>query len=295
MEPRVEQIATELLDAMEGQDHVDLVEAYCAPLPVRVIAEVLGVPPEMQPKMLEWGNAAAVTLDPALRYRQFRDAAHALRQIHAWLADHLVRLRRDPGDDLLSRLATLEDEGESLDEVELRVTALLVIGAGFETTVNLLGNAVTQLLAHPDQLQALKDDPSGWPNAVDEVLRYDSPVQVTVRIAGEDTEVWGHQIPEGRFVSLMLGGANRDPQVFADPQRFDVTRDNARDHLAFSSGIHYCLGASLARLEGALGLRMLFDRFPHLAIDGEPVRREMRVLRGYEHLPVRLRQPAMSA
>jgi cytochrome P450 len=262
---------------------------YAGPLPVRVISEILGVPSYMQPHMLEWGNAAAVTLDPALRYRQFRDASKALRSIHAWLGEHLKDLRRNPGDDLLSKLAQTVDEGESLNDVELRATALLVLGAGFETTVNLIGNAVTQLLAHPDQLEMLKANPDGWGNAVDEVLRYDSPVQVTVRIAGEDTEVCGHPIPSGRFVSLMLGGANRDPEVFEEPQRFDVTRANAREHLGFSAGIHFCLGASLARLEGATALRMLFERFPDLALAGDPVRRQLRVLRGYEHMPVTLR------
>lgn len=295
MESRVEEIATGLLDEMERHGRVDLVDSYAAPLPVQVIAEILGVPADMQPKMLEWGNAAAVTLDPALRYRQFRDASVALRQIHRWLAQHLVEVRRDPGDDLLSKLAVLVDEGETLDDVELRATALLVIGAGFETTVNLIANGVAQLLAHPEQLEALRADAAGWPNAVDEILRYDSPVQATVRVAAEDTEVCGHEVPAGRFVSLMLGGANRDPDVFADPQRFDVMRGNARDHLAFSAGIHFCLGASLARLEGAVALRMLFERFPDLGIEGEPVRRQMRVLRGYEHLPVRLRQPALAS
>jgi cytochrome P450 len=294
MEPRVEAIAGELLDEMERRGGVvDLVDMYAGPLPVRVISEILGVPAYMQDSMLEWGNAAAVTLDPALHYRQFRNAARALRRIHSWLDNHLQELRRNPGDDLLSKLAVLVDEGESLDDVELRSTALLVIGAGFETTVNLIGNAVTQLFEHRDQLDALKADPSGWPNAVDEVLRYDSPVQVTVRVAGEDTNVCGHDIPAGRFVSLMLGGANRDPEVFSDPARFDVTRDNARDHLGFSAGIHFCLGASLARLEGAVALRMLFERFPDLTLAGDPVRRELRVLRGYEHLPVSLRGSAV--
>jgi cytochrome P450 len=261
---------------------------YAGPLPVRIIAEILGVPEELQPNMLEWGNAAAVTLDPALHYREFKVASQALRQIHHMLADHLVRLKQQPGDDLLSKLAVLVDEGETLNDVELRATALLVIGAGFETTVNLIANGVVQLLNHPDQLAKLQADPSGWPNAVDEILRYDSPVQATVRIAGEDTELAGKRVDAGRFVSLMLGGANRDPDVFPDPNRFDVTRENARDHLAFSAGIHFCLGASLARLEGAVALRKLFERFPDLAIDGTPVRRRMRVLRGYEHLPVRL-------
>jgi cytochrome P450 len=292
LEPRVEQTADELLDGMEREAAagraVDLVSAYAGPLPVRIIADILGVPAELRPNMLEWGNAAAVTLDPALRYREFRKAQHALRQIHRMLAEHLVRLKREPGEDLLSKLAVLVDEGETLNDVELRATALLVIGAGFETTVNLIANGVTQLLDHPDQLAALRADPTGWANAVDEILRYDSPVQATVRIAGEDTELSGTPIAAGKFVSIMLGGANRDPDVFTDPQRFDIARANARDHLAFSAGIHYCLGASLARLEGAVALRKLFERFPDLAISGPTVRRQMRVLRGYEHMPVRL-------
>jgi cytochrome P450 len=292
LEPRVEQLADDLLDDMEKRaaagEQIDLVTSYAGPLPVQVIADILGVPEELRPNMLEWGNAAAVTLDPALRYREFRNAQVALRQIHHMLADHLVHVKQQPGDDLLSKLAVLVDDGETLNDVELRATALLVIGAGFETTVNLIANGVAQLLAHPDQLTALREEPEGWANAVDEILRYDSPVQATVRVAGEDTELCGQPVAAGKFVSLMLGGANRDPEVFADPQRFDVARTNARDHLAFSAGIHFCLGASLARLEGAVALRKLFERFPDLAISGTPVRRQMRVLRGYEHMPVRL-------
>jgi cytochrome P450 len=292
LEPRIVVTAEELLDEMERRGAVDLVESYAAPLPIRVIAEILGVPAEMAPKVLEWGNAAATTLDPAITYRQHRRADRALRDIHRWLAGHLERLRRDPGEDLLSRLVVLVDDGETLTDLELRATALLLIGAGFETTVNLIGNGAVQLLDHPEQLALLRADPSLWSNAVEEVLRYDSPVQVTVRIAARDTEVCGHAVPAGRFVSLMLGGANRDPEVFDDPQRFDVTRANAGEHLAFSAGIHYCLGASLARLEGEVALRMLFERFPDLHLDGRPVRRQMRVLRGYEHLPMRLAHSA---
>jgi cytochrome P450 len=299
LEPQVEKIANELLDAMEARaargETVDLVDMYCAPLPVAVISEILGVPEHMHGSMLEWGNQAAVTLEVGLRYREFRTADKALRQIHHWLANHLDELRRNPGDDLMSKLAVLTDDGETLNDVELRSTALLVVGAGFETTVNLLGNAVVLFDKHPEQLELLKNDPAGWENAVDEVLRYDSPVQLTVRIAQDDTDVCGNEVQKGRFVSLMLGGANRDPDVFTDPQRFDVTRSNARDHLAFSAGIHYCLGASLARLEGAVALRMLYDRFPDLTIAGQPIRRNLRVLRGFEHLPVRLPVPAKVA
>src|SRR5436305_2405477 len=170
LEPRVEEIAEELLDRMARERSVDLVEHFAAPLPVRIIAEILGVPPPMHAQMLEWGNAAAVTLDPMLTYRSFRHAAIALREMHGWLDEHLRTLRRNPGDDLLSKLATLEDEGEPLDDVELRATALLVTGAGFETTVNLIGNGVNALLAHRDQLDVLRADPSYWENAADEAL-----------------------------------------------------------------------------------------------------------------------------
>lgn len=288
LEPAVERLAHDLLDRLPPYGSFDLVTHYAAPLPLTVIAEILGVPEHMRGRLLHWGNAAAVTLDPALGYRRFRTATRALREMHRWLDGHLAELRRSPGPNLLSQLAAVEEDGERLDEVELRATALLVLGAGFETTVNLLGNAVVLLLAHPDQLDGLRGaDPAGWANAVDEVLRFDSPVQATLRHAGADTQVAGGTVRRGQLVSVMLGGANRDPDVFADPHRFDVTRANARDHLAFSAGIHYCLGASLARLEGQVGLRALVDRFPRLAPAGTPVRRPLRVLRGFEHLPVR--------
>jgi cytochrome P450 len=296
LEGRIAEIAERLLDDMAGRSGpVDLVEAYAGPLPVQVIAEILGVPAEMQPHMLEWGNAAAVTLEPVMTYRQFRTASVALRSIHHWLADHLKQLQREPGPDLLSQLAGLVDDGDTLTDVELRATALLVIGAGFETTVNLIGNGVALLLEHPEQLAMLREDPSLWPNAVEEILRFEPPVQATGRLAAEAVEVCGERVPAWTFVVTMLAGANRDPAVFADPHRFDITRSNARDHVAFSAGIHFCLGASLARLEGALALRMLFERFPDLEVAGPLVRRRMRVLRGYDRFPIALspaREPA---
>jgi cytochrome P450 len=165
---------------------------------------------------------------------------------------------------------------------------LLLLGAGFETTVNLLGNAVVALDAHRDQWESLAADPAGWPNAVEEVLRWDSPVQITGRTSRGAT-VGGREVPAGHRVTVLLGAANRDPDVFADPARFDVTRANAREHLAFSAGIHYCLGAGLARLEGEVALRALTERFPQLRVAGRPVRRDLQTLRGFERLPVALR------
>jgi cytochrome P450 len=287
-EPAVQATADSLLDRLAGRtEPVDLVDAFAAQLPVLVIAELLGVPVDRREDFLRWGHAAAATLDPGLPFRRYRSAERALREMHGFLRRHFARLRRHPGDDLVSQLVGLPEE-EALTEPELHATVMLLLGAGFETTVNLLGNAVVLLDAHPDQRKALVADPGGWAGAVEEVLRHDSPVQITGRSAAADTHVAGRDVPAGTRVTLLLGAANRDPDVFADPGRFDVTRVNAREHLAFSGGIHYCLGAGLARLEAVVALRSLADRFPGLRVSGQPVRRDLQTLRGFEQLPVTL-------
>lgn len=283
---RVQVIADELLDRLEGMPRADLVEAYCSQLPVTVITEILGVRPEDRDKVLGFGRDGAPSLDIGLTWKEYKKVDAAVRGFQAWLGGHLERLRREPGDDLLSQLVRLEDEGQRLDESELRAVAGLVLAAGFETTVNLLGSGTVLLLEHPEQLARLRADPSLWANAVDEVLRYESPVQLTARFAVRDTSLAGRRVSRGRLVVTMLAGANRDPQVFPDPARFDVGRANARDHLSFSGGRHFCLGAALARLEGEVGLRTLFDRFPELELAPGARRTRTRVLRGWEHLPV---------
>ncbi len=229
-----------------------------------VIADLLGVPRERRQDFLHWGEAAAATLDPGLPFRRYVAAERALRAMHAFLRGHFERLRREPGDDLVSRLVTLPEE-EALTERELHSTVMLLLGAGFETTVNLLGNAVVLLDAHRDQWDALCAEPSGWPNAVEEVLRLDSPVQITGRTARADVRLAGRAVPAGTRVTVLLGAANRDPDVFADPARFDIRRSNAREHLAFSGGIHYCVGAGLARLEAVVGLAGLGRALPRPA------------------------------
>ena len=289
---RVESVADDLLDraehaAADGAP-VDLVGTYASLLPLTVIAEILGVPTAMRDQFIVWGSRAAPILDIGISYREYRRAEVALRQLNRWMAGHFGRLRRDPGDDLLSQLVAKEDD---LTERELMAISVLLLAAGFETTVNLIGNGVELLLNHPEQLAGLRSDPSGWPNAVEEILRYESPVQNTARRALRDTEVAGVGVRAGTFVSVLIGAANRDPEVFADPERFDVHRANAREHLAFSSGVHYCLGASLARIEGEEGLRRLFERYPDLALAGPLHRRPTRTLRGYDRLPVRLGRP----
>ena len=283
----IREIADDLLDRAAARGgRFDVVADYASLLPVTVIAQIMGIPPDMHDDLLQIGNDAAMTLDPALSWRDFRAADRAIRRADVLLGEHVAALRREPGGDLLSQLVQISADGDRLTDQELRVNTLLLLGAGFETTVNLIGNAVALLLEHPDQLAGLRADPTGWPNAVDEVLRYDSPVQMTVRVARQDTEVAGQPVKAGRGIVLQLAAANRDPDVFTEPDRFDVTRPDARLHLAFSAGIHYCLGAQLARLEAAIALETLFDRFPDLALSGAPERRRTRVLRGFESFPV---------
>lgn len=287
LEPRIAAVAESLLDRVtaDGAMSFDLVDAYASQLPVAVIADLLGVPERWQADILAWGNDGAMLLDPSLGWRDYRVAELAVRRLNAWFDDHISNLRADPGTDLLSRLATMPGD-DRLDDRELRSVGLLVLGAGFETTVNLIGNTIVQLDAHPDQLAIARERPELWPNVVEEVLRYDSPVQMTLRSAYSPVDVLGHTVGEGEPVVVFLGGANRDPDVFADPDRFDVTRENANEHLAFASGIHYCLGAGLARLEGVVAVRTLYERFPDLKVAGRPERRSTRVLRGYESIPV---------
>jgi cytochrome P450 len=288
---RTEGIAGSLLDDLEasGGETVDLVERYCALLPVTVIAEILGVPPEERDRVLEFGEGAAPSLDVGLPLGRFREVERSLRSFEHWLDHHLATVRRNPGDDLLSQLVLAQDDdGTELTDLDLKATAGLVLAAGFETTVNLLGNGIALLRQNPDQLRVLHDQPDLWPNAVNEVLRHDPPVLLTGRTVVADTELGGRPVTRGSVVTTLLAGANRDPEVFDDPQRFDVARTNADQHVSFSSGRHYCLGASLARMEGEVGLRTLFERFPDLVLQDGAQRRATRILRGYATLPARL-------
>ncbi|MBI3216861.1 MAG: cytochrome P450 [Mycobacterium sp.] len=281
--------ANTLLDELAGQSGVvDIVERYCAQLPVAVISEILGVPDSERARVLEYGELAAPSLDIGLTWSQYRKVTRGLTGFNEWLVDHLGQLRRNPGDDLMSQLIKASDDGALLSDAELRATAGLVLAAGFETTVNLLGNGIRMLMDAPDQLAVLREAPDKWPGAVEEILRMDSPVQLSARVALRDTELAGRPIAAGETVVIYLAAANRDPAVFDEPDRFDVERANAGRHLAFSGGRHFCLGAALARAEGEVGLRAFFERFPEVSPAGSGVRRDTRVLRGWSTLPVRL-------
>lgn len=283
---RTQEIAADLLDRTPtGAAPVDLVRAYCSRLPLTVISEILGVPEEDRELVLRLGSAAAASLDLGMSWSRYRVVDGALREFDRWLTLHLERVRREPGDTLLRRLVEASEEGVGLTDLELRSTAGLVLVAGFETTVNLLGNAVVLLTEHPAQLERLRREPDLWANAAEEALRLDPPVLLTGRFAVRSTVVGGHRVPAGAPVLTVLAGANRDPRVFTDPARFDVARPNARDHLAFSAGRHHCLGAQLARMEGEVGLRVLFERHPDLQLLPGARRRPTRILRGYASLP----------
>lgn len=293
---RTEEIAAGLLDAMAARGAAaDVIDDYAALLPATVIAEMLGAPVQMRRQFLEWGAGGALSLDAGLTLGEFRRSERDLEALQNWMRGHLRHLRHHPGDNILSALVHAHAEEGRLTEDELISIAMLLLAAGFETTVNLIGNGAALLTAHPEQLTVLRADPTLWAGAVDEVLRHDSPVQRTGRIALRDTEVAGERVRGGRVVVVLLGGANRDPAVFPDPHRFDVTRAGAGEHLAFSSGSHSCLGAALARMEGEVGLRALFERFPDLAPAGAPHRRPTRVLRGFDAMPVSLHSASVDA
>jgi cytochrome P450 len=294
---RVEEIAADLLDDLaarrDPEGVVDVVADYADLLPHLVIAEVLGVPADMRDTFLSWTGPMVPLTDLGTGYLTFRRAEETVRRLNGWFAGHLARLRREPGDDLLSEIVRRADEdaaagGPGFSETDLVVTAGLLLAAASETTVSLIGNAVVVLLDHPDQLASLTAEPAGWPGAVEEVLRFDPPSHITYRHSLSDVTVHGVTIERGKLLMPIFAGANRDPAVFSDPATFDITRENASQHLSFSAGAHYCFGAPLARLETRVALRRFFERFPAARLAERPRRRPTRAMRGYAAIPVQL-------
>jgi cytochrome P450 len=283
--PLVEQVADELLDGVEGRDF-DLVGEFAVPLTVRVICRLMGVPSLEWRQFKTWGENATRSMGLNNGRADVRVAAAALDDVANYFR-HLVEERRaTPGEDLLSVMIAAEEDGESLSDRELIANCVLLLIAGFETTVNLIGNGMAALLAHPSQWQRLIGDPQLAVNAAEEVLRYDSPVQFTGRTASTDVDLDAGRIAQGEQVLVLLASANNDPTVFRDPRRFDITRENARSQVSFSAGAHYCLGASLARLEGEVALGALATRRPGLRLGPGAVRRPGDLMRGYRSLPL---------
>lgn len=261
LRPRVERSAHRLLDAVADDGGADLITAYALPLPVTVICELLGVPEEDRKGFRGWADAL-IAPDPARPHL----VAEAVAEIHAFLARLIADKRATPTDDLLCDLIAARDEGEALSEDELLSFAFLLFLAGFENTVHLIGNSVHNLLTHPEQLAALRADPGLLPQAVEELARHNGSVLFAIRrFPRQDVTLHGVTVPAGETVLLGIGAANRDPRRFPDPDRLDVTRD-ASAHLALGRGIHYCLGAPLARLETVTALGALLGRFPALRL-----------------------------
>jgi cytochrome P450 len=282
---RVHDVTMELIERIAATPHPDLIADFAMQLPVAIIAEILGLPGDSYPRMLGWGRCGAPLLDVGIDWKTYRNAIDGLQGADDYLLEHFHKLRAgQPPDNPFSRMAA---DGTMTDR-ELTANAALVVGAGFETTVNLIGNGIVLLLQHPEQLAQLHHDPDLWPAAIEEILRFASPVQMTARTPGCDVEIAGAHIAAGDTVALLLGGANRDPHLFTDPAKFDITRANAREHLAFASGIHACLGAALARIEGVIALRALFETFPDLRLTAPPQRRGLINLHGYTRLPAQL-------
>ena len=289
LRPHIQQIVDGLLARVEGTGSMDLIAEFAYPLPVIVICEMLGVPVEDHERFKEWGldiarGLDAILLPPGSEVVQ-RSAAsrHALAGYFRGL---IAERRASPRGDLLSALIAAEEAGDTLSEDELLATCILLLVAGHETTVNLIGNGTLALLRHPDQLRRLRENPGLIGSAVEELLRYDGPVQRTARVPSEDVTIGGRTIGKGEMVMPFIGAADRDPAQFPDPDRLDITRVDNR-HIAFGWGIHFCLGAPLARLEGQIAINTLVQRLPKLALATDrPEYRQSLTLRGLKSLPV---------
>ena len=282
---RIERVVADMLDQVPPGEPFDLITTLAAPMPIAVITDLLGIPHASADKFARYGATIGSALSGVRSLGQARRLWAAEQELAEIFAEVFELKRRKPGDDVISRL--MAAEGETVRPAEIIPLCTLLLIAGFETTVNLIGNTVLALLDHPEQWRALTEEPSLAANAVEETLRYDPPVQRTARIASEDAEIAGRLVRRDQFVFVMIGGANRDPAVYPDPNTFDLNRKPGVEHLAFSSGIHYCLGAPLAKLEATIAVRAVAERFPRLVRSGRLRRRSGDIIRGLQNFPVR--------
>jgi len=287
---RIEEVVEETLDDLPSSGPLggrfELVRDFAAPLPITVIAEMLGVPSRDRERFRHWSDEAVKTLGDS-SWEDRRRAVRAMEELGEYLAAIADERRRHPKDDLISGLVAAEEQGDRLSREELFTTCVLLLVAGNETTTKLIGNSIVALLRNPDQLERLREEPKRILGAVDELLRYDSPVQLTSRFVTEEREMCGKSLRRGQQLVLLLGSGNRDPDAFERADELDVGRENVR-HLSFGHGLHHCLGSKLARLEGALALEALITRFPRMRLDGEIEWGSNTVLRGPSRLPLRV-------
>lgn len=288
MRGHIQEIADNLLDAVSSKDTINLIDEYAFKLPIIVISEILGVPTEDQDKFRVWSNS----IIGASNQEMNEQVVQHMNEFIAYLKDWFAKVRKQPGDDMISQLVIAENQGDRLSEQELYGVVTLMIIAGHETTVNLIGNGVLALLEHPEQRKLLQEQPELIHGAIEEMLRYNGPVEFsTSRWATEDMDFHGVHMKKGDLVVIALNSANRDASQFADPNIFDITREKSQ-HLAFGKGIHLCLGAPLARLEGEIAINTLLRRYPHFELQRDIDELEWRpgmIVRGVKEIPISLR------
>ena len=288
MRPRIQRLVDELLDQVQPAGQMDIIRDLAYPLPVTVIAELMGVPLHQRELLKRWslGIAAFIGGTTGPEMDMLQQALGCVVEMTEYFRDLAAQRRRDPRDDLLTALALAEEQGDRLSADELIANCILLLVAGHETTTNLIGNGMLALLRHPDELRRLRETPELIATAAEELLRYDSPVQGTGRMAATDLTIDGREIKRGQHVGLLIGAANRDPAQFLDPDRLDLSRRDIR-HLSFSHGPHFCVGAPLARLEGQIAISTLLHRMPDLRLATEELTwRDNFTLRGLETFPV---------
>ena len=294
LRPGIEQMVDVALDAAAERGSIELIDDLAFPVPFRVISELLDMPTDRADELRDWSQALTAGLEPAATVADLEVAERAVLELVPYLVEVIEARRSAPGDDLLSALLAVEDGGDTLSPAELISFVVLLYVAGHETTVNLIGNGTLALLRHPDQLDRWRRDRSLDATAVDELLRFDGPVQHTVRVAMQPmtfADATGGQVAvaPGHTILTVLGAANRDPAMFDDPHTLRLDRPNAGRHMAFSAGIHYCLGASLAKLEATVAITRLIRRFDEIELADEPHWRDRLTIRGVDRMPLVVR------
>jgi cytochrome P450 len=288
LEPRIREIAKQQLDEIEAKGSFDVMADLANVLPVTVIAEMLGVPPELNAKFKHWSDALISGDNNAPGMPPSPETVRTIDELGDYFTAEIDKRRANPGPDLVSALVAAHDEGDVMSSADLLSFVTLLLIAGNETTTNLIGNGTLALGRHPDQFETLKRNRAMIPRAIEEMLRYDGPVQSTVRFARQPVQLGGAEIPADAFAMMIIAAANRDPAQFKDPEKFDITRE-PNDHLAFGEGIHFCIGAPLARLEARIAFEAMFERFPRLRLNDPAMKPKYKgsyFLRGLESLPM---------
>ncbi len=287
--PQVERIVDEALDRLDGRETFDLMAAFCVPIPIDVIAQILGVDHARLVEFRAWSEGVIQAFNPMRTETQTVQMERSREALMQYLSDALAARRADPGDDLISDMTRLQAEGLPVSDTELRINLSALLVGGNLTTTDLIGNGVRLLLTHPAELAKLRADPRIISAVIEETLRYDPPVDITSRIASQPMDIGGCPVKTAQSLLMSLRGANRDPETFVDPHSFDVSRKH-RPHVAFGGGAHICIGAPLARLEAQVAIQRLFQRFPYLRLADEtaaPAWRSLPFFRGLDHLELR--------